>query len=264
MPKVTGCKLSPAQIRILKALESRPMNRAELEDAVGFSVNVGSLGYLTSKPLGSNSSSFDDSESLIGQGLVKAAIDIDRDCVMVSLTKEGIKAAKTYSINDRISQSERIPPAVLDPAVLKIKTLRAYGFEQYTPADLQLIRGACGKTYAHVSDDSLQRQIQARRKVGAYAKPFDPRHPSWYSEYIQGSHVQSLYQSLLNELGGCSMNQEHEEPEEGFAVIHRRFINQEGENVLWQETPADVLLLCPECHKRCLKSLPSIPVQDLR
>lgn len=264
MPKVTGCKLTPAQIRILKALEGEACNRERLEEKAGFTLNPNNLGYLTAKPLGS-SSSINDSESLIGQGLVAAKIDIDRDCVMLSLTKNGQKAAQSYSTNARISKKDRIPSGILDPAVLKIKPLRAYGFEQYTPDDLQLVRTACGKAYAHVSNDSLQRQMQTRRKIGAYAPPFDPKYPEWFVEHLAEPNMRKLRETILRNLGGCSLNDEHEvDDESDLSLVYRRFIDKNGESIIRSETAADVLLLCPECLKRSWLSLPSVPTQDLR
>lgn len=264
MPQVTGCKLTPAQIRIIKALEYRPMVKKELEDAAGFTINTANLGYVGVKPLGSNGQ-VDDEDSLIGQGLVAAKIDPDEDAVVLSLTKEGVRAAKTYSTNAKIAKSDRIPSEILDPAVLRIKPLRAYAFEQYTPVDFQMVRAACGKAYGHVSDDSLQRQMQTRRKIGAYASPFSPKWPDWYLEYIQSSHFARVSRHAIETWQGCSLNQEHEvEDETQLEVVHRRFVNLEGESVIDCETPTDVIVLCPQCLKRAFLSLPPVPTQDLR
>lgn len=195
-------------------------------------------------------------DSLYAQKMVAVSKFSSDSETLFRVTAMGRKTAERYTAKPRILNGDKIPPEILDKAIIEVRVAKTYSIELYTSKDLQEVREACGKKFAEISDESLIRQMANRRKEGAFSEPFSPNWPAWYRSYRKDTHFAKVADKMLKLHGGCTVNEEHTED---LAVIHRRFLTTDGETVIGQENPEDLMVLCLACHKRNAKQLQPVP-----
>jgi hypothetical protein len=110
--------------------------------------------------------------SLRAQGLIKC-VQHQGDDVRWSVTAKGAKLAKTIKARPRSNADTKVPPEILDPAVIAFRATRTYGIEWFSEEDIDEIREQLGDDYEHVTADDLRMQITNRRKQGAFVDPKD-------------------------------------------------------------------------------------------
>lgn len=155
-------RLSATQVRVLQLLASADgLTKKEIEARLGLAdVDMGgSMQHGPSR----------DPNSLYNLGYVDPQREEGpdgRDVVRFYLTDLGREAARTHQV--RVSETARIPPAVLDPVVIAFRPTRVYGLERYTEEDWEALRAGLPEEYHHTPLPALCSRVLARRKQGAY------------------------------------------------------------------------------------------------
>lgn len=165
--------INPSQTFILQALAkaSDGLTKAEIEKKTGVSASTGNLGPVDLH--GNLSAREQYKDSLRSLGYIKVHLEetADGEIARYHITSKGRKLAESCVAKRRVKEENKIPPYILDKAVLAIRSTRVYGLEDYTDADIKEIRESAGEQYASISVDDIRRQIVNRRKVGAFADP---------------------------------------------------------------------------------------------
>ncbi len=203
-------------------------------------------------------------QSLIGLGLVtvrqyETLTGHGRTAYL--LTEKGRKVAPLVKIRERgVSEEQKVPNKILDEAGAKVKPLKVYAFEYYTDGDLKEVRDLLPEQYNKVPFERIRQQLVNRRKQGAFAT--EKTFPDWYEAYRSEDDFVEAEDNLIKlNKGGCTLNSAHTN---GLRMYHRKLEDDRGP-ILGREQPAwDCVVLCPECFKRCRKSLPVIPQVDPR
>jgi hypothetical protein len=78
-------------------------------------------------------------------------------------------AVSKYPTRSPASKGSRVPPRVLDRAVVPVKATRAYVFERFTQGDWDEVRSRLPDKYRWLSNEQLMQQACNRRKKGAYS-----------------------------------------------------------------------------------------------
>lgn len=200
--------LSGAQVIILQELAKHPngLETQLLAQATKVPVSSATIGPAFTNLLK------DYPESLRGRDLAYCE-KMEGEKVKWYLTAEGEQIARTFK-GRKIGPTKKVPNKVLDPAVMKFKTTRAYGLEQYKEDDLTALRSALPKEYQDVDVaqlGDLHNQILARRKQGAFSDPEEKRRKQLqklYREFgpngtvIEGFLYEDQAAQLLSMLGG--------------------------------------------------------------
>ena len=251
-------RLTVSQIRTLQALVKAPrgLTRAQIAQRGKTSVSAQQLGPAYQEDAWDPKyTTKGGPKSLVQLGLVRALQDGSDglDTIRYTITPAGKTAATSHFVRDHRDKPQ-VPAKALDQAVVTTRAPRAYGFEEYSHEDLAAVRALLGPRWHDLDLEDLRRQIVNRRKQGAYM----PRTslPEWYEEYRQTEHWQRTRAKALRLLGGCSINQEHQD---GLEVWHRAFADRDGTSVLNRESPEDLIVLCQRCYRRDHKSLPKPP-----
>lgn len=173
MPVIVNADgLSGAQIKILNILSkaSMGMTAAEISHAGKIPVNSGNIGPVKDDVLEKYP------ESLRGREFVRAE-QYEGDEVRWSITDKGRKIGSTFK-GRKTGPNKKVDPAILDPVILAFKKTRNYGLESYTDEDMTEMRKKLGVEYKDVEIDDLRRQIESRRKQGAFKDPAEARKKS--------------------------------------------------------------------------------------
>lgn len=242
--------LTNSQVLILKTLARNPngLTREMLLEKSGVVCDNATLGPVYQEGIEKHS------ESLVAYRLVKVEKRSPTDPTLFKLTAGGVQAAGSYSARKR-GQTDKVPPEELDPVVLSIRALKPYGLELFTDDDLKEIREQLPEEHREVTLTSLRQQIVNRRKQGAYAKETE-NFPHWYVEYRESREFKVFNARVKDQFGGCAIDPTHDKE---VTVIHRRFKDEQGNNILACERISDGIALCARCLKRNHKFLVLIP-----
>lgn len=171
----THCMLTAAQIRILQVLRDAngPVTRSALVQAAGASNVTEVLGY-TLDTLGREE--VDQSPgSLMALHYVHEEkytdVDSGRQERTYELTGEGKSAVDAYKVAPRRLAHQRVEKGILDECVLRMRPTRSYGIECWTTDDLTELRDMLGDGYEDIDLIDLRKQVENRRKQGAFAPP---------------------------------------------------------------------------------------------
>lgn len=162
----TSAKMGPGQALILSTLAKWPMGLTveKLEEKAGVPVTPNNIGPITVESL------VNHPDSLYARKLVRPVKPYEDEPYKWVITDAGKKLAEKVK-GRKIGAKDKVDNDILDTAVVKFRTTRAYGMENWTDADIREVRGMLGSAYEMVELDDLKNQILARRKQGAYADP---------------------------------------------------------------------------------------------
>lgn len=155
--------LTPSQVTILKVLSksSDGLTAHEISHSgKGVPVNSGTIGPVFDSVL------HNYPDSLRGRGLVRCE-KWEGDEVRWFITEKGRPFA-VYKAH-KIGPKSRVPNDILDPLAIAFRKTRTYAFEEYTDEDMLEMRSKLPEVYQTVEVEDLRKQIQARRKQGAFA-----------------------------------------------------------------------------------------------
>lgn len=195
--------LTPSQVTILKVLarSSVGLSAHEISHAAkGVPVNSGTIGPVFDTVL------HNYPDSLRGRGMVRCE-KWEGDEVRWFITEKGKPMAGFKAI--KVGPQTKIDPKILDPLVIAFKKTRTYGIEQYTDEDLTELRGKLPKELQAVELRDLRKQMEARRKQGAFSDPAKKREASLQKllrefgptgtvipEFLTEEQVSELYSQL--------------------------------------------------------------------
>lgn len=238
MPKVLP--LSNSQVLILKCLSRNPngLTREQINEKTGVVCDLDTLGPVYEESL------MGHRDCLYSYGLVVPEKDEPGVPTVFRITQKGEEAAELYRARETGAKL-KVDPKALDKAVLKIRALRTYGLELFTDDDVKEVRALLPDDFQGVSLTDLRQQIVNRRKQGAYATN-KLVEPDWYTEYRKSPEGIVFSAKVLDYYGGCALCLSND----GVVAYHRRFEDEDGDNVLGAERIKDGIALCGACRKR--------------
>ncbi len=244
--------LTNSQVLILKCLSRNPngLSRDQINEKTGVVSDSDTLGPIYEENLVSHP------DSLYAYGLVIPAKETPDTPTVFKLTARGETAAESYAARVRGAKI-KVESKLLDKAVMKVRALKTYGLELFTEDDVKEIRALLPEDYQSVTVPDLRQQIVNRRKQGAYAtnKIVEPQ---WYVEYRESKEGRLFADKVLDYYGGCALCLTGDDVK----VYHRRFTDDDGNDILGTERIKDGIALCGSCRKRQGRFMCAIPDQS--
>lgn len=157
--------LTPSQVSILKVLSKSSVGLTAHEishAAKGVPINTNTIGPIYEEHIPNYP------DSLRGRELVRCE-RYEGEEVRWYITEKGRPFAGFKA--HKVGPKTKIDPEILDPLVLAFKKTRTYGIEQFTNEDLTELRSKLPEDYREVELLDLRKQMEARRKQGAFADP---------------------------------------------------------------------------------------------
>lgn len=243
-------RLTASQVLLLQALAEAPqgMTSGELEKKTGVRPGTQSLGPIYQETLDKHPN------SLYGRKMVTAMRWAEDQDVIFKITVKGRETAQTFSAKRHLSPNSGVPPKLLDPAVIAVRATKTYGLELFTENDLQQVLDLLPKKYHQIPLNDLRQRIVNRRKQGAFTQ--EKEVPEWYRTYRKTAAFRQTRTKALAFYHGCAFDTSHPN---GLEVYHRAFYDADGNPILNQERPEDLIVLCSQCWRRNRKYLCSIP-----